>query len=585
VVAFAGSAVGQLAVQRPTEKLLIAALPVAGGVDSATSVKVADLTRDRVDKLARYKVLVIPKDKICEALTASGFACDGLMDGQQVRQLARFLDADAFLTGRVERANGVLGANVRVVDVGGSGFAYAFAVRDVNPGTPEALADALAQRLNGIIRAGERARECDEQRRRGQFGKALEAARKALEAEPNLPAAHMCMATTYEAQRLGPDSVIAAARRALAGDSANTHALETIARGYQVKGDTARALEAFERLVRADPSNKPIMLGLVTQLQIRNQHERAESLLRDGLRQFPGDQQLAERLYQVCIEGGRWRCVLDAVNERVQRDTALLGDTASLKVAIGAAQQIPDTSNLCRYTQAAITRYPSDISFVKTRAACFEMLGQRDSAVALYTRAANADPTDVGTALLAAKVIIETSTWDTAGAGRDTMELKRRRTALAQQVEPSRPFIARGLTSADTAVRLNSVALMFQAGAKLAQAGAYEQAYPWLDTLLQTLDRRVVPANNPGVVQIKKNGSFWYGISSVASSQPDYKAMTNSKSCAQARAFNDRIKRTRSALEHSRQVHPPTVQTMLGHVRTYEGAMNSVRQAFKCTNF
>jgi tetratricopeptide (TPR) repeat protein len=577
-------AVAQLAVQRPTEKLLIVPLPVDTGADSLTSVRVSDVARERVERLARYKVLVIPKDKICEALAASGFACHGLMDAHQTRQLARFLDADAFMTGTIGREAGVLAAKIRVIDVGGSGFASAFEIRDANPGSAEALGEAVAQRLNTVIRAGERARECEEQRRQGRFSRALDAARKALETEPNLPAAYLCIATTYEAQRLGPDSIIAAATRALQGDSLNTHALETIARNYQVKGDTAQALATFERLWYADPNNKAILLGVVTQLQLRKDFEGAERLLRAGLERFPGDPQLNDRLYQMCIEGGRWQCVLDVVNARIERDTTLLADTATLKVAIGAAQQIPDTTSLCRYTEAAVSRYPTDVSFIKTRGACFELRGQTDSAVALFERAFHADTTDVANALLVAKTLVESAGWDTTGTGRDTSVLAPRRAALAQQMERARPFIKRGLVARDTALRINSAALMFQAGAKLAQAGAYDRAYPWLDTLLQTLDKGTVPPG-PGIDQIRTNANFWYGISSVVTAPPAYKSMTDAKSCAQAKAFNDRIKRTRSALESSRTVHPPTVTRMLGAVGQYENAMKSVKQAFRCSNF
>jgi tetratricopeptide (TPR) repeat protein len=579
----AGSAAAQLAVQQPTEKLLIVPVPVASGADSATSLRVMDLTRERVDRLARYKVLVISKQKICEALQASGFSCDGLMDAQQARQLARFLDADAFLTGVVHKEGGVLGARLRVVDVGGSGFAYSFSANDANPGTADALGEAIAQRLNAIIRAAERARDCDEQRRRGAFPRAIETARKALEADPNLPSAHLCMATVYEAQRLGPDSMIAAASRALKGDSLNTHALELMFRQSQVKGDTGTALDWAERLFRADPSNKSILMGIVTQRQLRKEYEPAERILRWAIEQSPGDQQLVDRLYQVCIEGGRWRCVLDVVNEKVTRDSTLLGDTATLKVAIGAAQQIPDTQALDRYTGEAVRRYPADVSFLKTRGNAFELRGQADSAIAYYTRAYRADTADVANALLVAKTIIEAAVWDTTKA--DSMVMVARRRALAQRLETVRPFVARGLSSRDTAYRVNSVALMFTAGAKLAQAAAYEPAYPWLDTLLQNVEEEAGIPNTPGIQQIRTNGSFWYGVSSVVTSQALYKAMTQSKSCSEARSFNDRVKRTRAALERSRQVHAQTVEQMLKAVVQFENAMKSVKQAFKCTNF
>ena len=581
----AASAVSQIAPQQPTEKLLIVPLPVAGGADSLTSLRVTDLTRERIDRIARYRVQVIPKAKICEAMSASGFPCDVLMDQQQARQLARFLDADAYVTGVLSREGGSLLARLRTVDVGGSGLSYAFAARDGNPGSAEGLAEQIAQRMSSIIRAAERARDCDEQRRLGRFARAIDAARKALEMEPNLPAAHLCIATIYEAQRLAADSVIVAAQRALAGDSLNTHALETIARQYQIKGDTASALQWFERLVRADPSNKGILLGLVTQLQLRKEYARAERLLREGLHQFPGDQQLHDRLYQLCIEGGLWGCVLDVVNERVSRDTSLLGDTATLKVAIGAAQQKPDTANLCRYTQAAVRHYPREISFLKTRGTCFEWRGQPDSAVAVYIRAYQADTTDVATALLVAKTVIESATYDTTGGGRDSTLLPPRRATLAERVEMARPFLNRGLASRDTAIQINTAVMMLTAGSKLAQAAAYERAYPWLEQLLTLVPQRG-PADTIGPRhQIRMNASFWYAVASTITLRTVLQEVIDKKSCALAAQVAERMRKTRETAQLGRRVHEPTMRQMLGILDRYETPMRQVKQAYKCTNF
>jgi tetratricopeptide (TPR) repeat protein len=580
------SAAGQLAVQQPTEKLLIVPVPVTGGADSLTSLRITDLTRERLDKLARYKVVVIPKQKICEALGASGFSCDGLMDRQQASQLARFLDADAYVSGVIARDGSALSARLRVIDIGGSGFAYSFSARDGNPGSPEALAEAIAQRLNTIIRAAERTRECEDQRRKGQFPRATESARKALENDPNLPAAHLCIATIYEAQRLRPDSLIAAAGRALKGDSLNTHALDLIFRQHQVKGDTAVALDWAERLYRADPSNKNLLLGIVTQRQLRREYERAAALLREGLQQFPGDPQLHDRLYQVCIEGGRWRCVLEVVNERVLRDSTLLGDTATLAVAIGAAQAAPDTQALDRWSAEAAKRYPNNVSYLKIRATAHEWHHRPDSAVATLQRVLALQPTETAAALAAAKIVVERASYDTAGVRGDSTMLPARRAALADQLEKARPLLARGRESADTGVRLNAAVLMLTAGSKLAQAQAYDRAYPWLDTLLLFVAPRG-PADTTGPRhQIRVQASFWWGIASVVTSQPAYRQLTQvSKSCPEAKIFNDRIQRTRAALELSRRVHPQTVERMLGAVAQYENAMKSVRDAFKCRNF
>src|SRR5581483_10546157 len=83
----APSAFGQLAIQQPTVKLMMPPLTVTQGADSATSVAVMDAAREKLATLARYKLIVIAKPKLCEALKASGFPCDVLLDDAQARLL------------------------------------------------------------------------------------------------------------------------------------------------------------------------------------------------------------------------------------------------------------------------------------------------------------------------------------------------------------------------------------------------------------------------------------------------------------------------------------------------------------------
>src|SRR2546430_14132855 len=105
--------------------------------------------------------------------------------------------------------------------IGSSGLAALFTVSAGNPGTAASVGEAIAQRLNTLVRAAEQARDCDEQRKKSQFPKALDAARKALAIEPNLPAAQICIATVDEAQHMPFDSLLAAYQRAANGGPLN----------------------------------------------------------------------------------------------------------------------------------------------------------------------------------------------------------------------------------------------------------------------------------------------------------------------------------------------------------------------------
>src|SRR3989449_4951900 len=107
VVVVAGAARAQLAVQQPTQKLLLLPLAVKTAADSGVSIATIDAARARLEQLAKYKVVVIPKTKLCDALKAADFACDVLLDDAQALLLARFLNVNAYTTGTLERSGGL----------------------------------------------------------------------------------------------------------------------------------------------------------------------------------------------------------------------------------------------------------------------------------------------------------------------------------------------------------------------------------------------------------------------------------------------------------------------------------------------
>ncbi len=574
--------------QQPTEKLLVLPLMVKSPGDSAFSIAVMDVAREKLGQMARYKVQVIPKPKLCEALKASDYACDVLLDETQANQLGRFLSVNAYTTGTLERSGGTITTTVRVRDIGSSGLAALFSVSVSNPGTAASVGEAIAQRLNSLIRAAEQARECDEQRKKSQFPKALDAARKALATEPNLPAAHICIATVYEAQHLPLDSLVAAYQRATKGDSLNATAWENIAHLYQQKGDTLKAIDALIHELAGEPHNTQLRLGIAELLRQQKRYPQAKGILDDGLAKNPNEQRLAEFRQRICIEGELWRCVLDGFVEQVKNDPSKAGDSTVLKAALGAAQQLSDTQQLLFFSHAAVAHFPKSAAFWKALGSAYDLKGQKDSSVWAYKQSLKLDPTDVKGSLLVARAIVEGTTYDTAQANRlksDTAALRALRSAFADRIDSAKAYLAPAVSSSDSTDRLSAAVFMLTAGSKLAQAGAYDRAYPWLDQLLQLVAPRT-PADTVGPrQQIRLQASFWYGVSSVASLSAPWTAMTKTKSCNDAKGISDRLARTKDALVFGARVHPPTANTMLQNVSKFEAVMPQVKKQFKCKNF
>jgi len=586
-VAISAPAQQLAAPQQPTVRLLI--LPfMASSADSATSIALADAIRDRVNQLVKSKVLVVPKAKLCEALAQSGFPCNGLLDDQQAKQLARFLQVHAYVTGTFVKNGANLTADVQMVDISSSGITGRFTATNGNPGTAAALAEEIAQKIATTVRLSEQIRACNEDRKKGQFTRARADAQKALAIDPNSTAAWLCIATIYEAQRMPPDSMIAANERALKGDSLNGTALQNLGQLYQQKGDTLKAMEAFIQQLRGEPRNTQKRLQIAQELRKIKQHDRAIALLDEGLKVMPGDAQLLDMKLTICTEASNFRCALDVWVAKFEHDSAAGGDTTFLKPALGAAQQVADTQVLLKFTEAAIRHFPNNPVYIRARAGALELAGKSDSALVYYKKALAVDPKDVATSLQIAKALIDAAVWDTATANRlkgDTAALNRVRASFAQKVDSARPYLRPGITSPDSTQRLAASVIMLTGGSKLAQAGANDRAYAWLDTVL-TIVAPKTPADTLGPrQQIRISASFWWGISSVLTLNVPYQEMTKAKGaarCVQARAFFDRLARTKSTLLLGRRVSPPFADQMLGYVAQYEKTKPSVQAAFKC---
>jgi tetratricopeptide (TPR) repeat protein len=364
--------------------------------------------------------------------------------------------------------------------------------------------------------------------------------------------------------------------------------VSTIATKSMVKGDTAAAFEAYDSPCR-QPGRRQSAEGLAQLMMQQKKYDRAEQLLRIGLELNPATSRCAT-CARICIEGGLNGCILDLLAEEIQADTAKLADTSTLKLGIGAAQQSADTQRFLWWTAAAVKRYPTNAPYQKLRGGAFELAGQIDSAVAHYKAALVVTPNDVATSLLIAKTVVDHAVWDTAAAGacqrrNDTLCLRRMRAPFVAAIDVARPHLATGYASPDSALRLTTAVVGLSGGSKLAQAGAYDAAYPWLDQLLTQLAPRSATDTAGPRHQIRVQGSFWFGLSSALSLGAPYQIMVKDKNCDLAKTLNERIQRSLQAIDLGGRVAPAVAIQMRNILMQYAAQMPKVKQAFKCRNF
>jgi tetratricopeptide (TPR) repeat protein len=585
VVAGAATAPAQLAVTQPSQKLLLLPLTVHAAADSLMSIQVMDAARERLAALARYKVLVVPKTKLCEALQASGYPCDVLMQDGEANQLARFLQVNAYNTGWLQRSGAKVNAMVRMHENGGSGMAALIQVSA--SGTPQAVGDTLAQRLNSIIRAAEAARDCQDKRLKGALPAALDAARKAILIEPNLPAAHLCVAVVYEAQRLPLDSMLNAYQRALKGDSLNGQAWDAIAHIYQQKNDSTHWIDALMHEIASEPRNARLRMATAVQLGQIHRYADACDLLKAGLELNPQDQAMHELRQHLGVEGEQWPCVLEELRAALAMDTTHAKDSTFLNTAIGAAQKANDAAEQLFWTGVATKYFAKNAGYWNARGSAYEAAAKPDSALWAYRQSLALNPSNIATSLLVAEFIVNHAPWDTlAYRTADTATKARLRSGLADRVDSATPYLKPALAAPDSSpYRLKAMLIMLTAGQKISQAQAYDRAFPWLDQLL-TLDAPANPADTLGPrQQIRIPASFWYGLASIQTIGQPFAKMLKDKSCAEAKPINDQLVKTRVALLLGRRVSPQLVDQLLTGLGKYEAVMPQVKKAYKCTNF
>jgi tetratricopeptide (TPR) repeat protein len=585
VVAGAATAPAQLAISQPSQKLLLLPLAVHAAADSLMSIQVMDAARERLIALARYKVLVVPKPKLCEALGASGYPCDVLMQDGEANQLARFLQVNAYNTGWLQRSGAKVNATVRMHENGGSGMDALFQVSA--SGTPQAVGDTLAQRLNSLVRAAEAARDCQDKRQKLALPAALDAARKALQIEANLPAAHLCVALVYEAQRMPLDSMLNAYQRALKGDSLNGQAWDAMAHLYQQKNDSTHWIDALMHEIGSEPHNARLRMATAVQLGQIHRYAEACDLLKAGLDLNPQDQAMHELRQHLGVEGEQWPCVLQELRAALAGDTTHAKDSTFLNTAIGAAQKANDAAEQMFWTGVATKYFAKNAGYWNARGAALDAGAQPDSALRAYRQSLALNPSNVATSLLVAEFIVNHAPWDTvAYRMADTAAQTVLRNQLADRVDSAMPYLKPALAASDTsAYRLKAMLIMLTAGQKISQARAYDRAYPWLDQLL-TLNAPASPADTLGPrQQIRIPASFWYGLASFSTLGAPFQKMLKDKSCPEGKVMNDRLMRTRQALLLGRRIVPQTVDQVLNNLVKYEQVMPQVKKAYKCTNF
>lgn len=215
--------------------------------------------------------------------------------------------------------------------------------------------------------------------------------------------------------------------------------------------------------------------------------------------------------------------------------------------------------------------------------------GQEENNAQGARRRDGAAPEDstVAAGIRQARAIVDSAVWDTASANlctreRDTVCLRRLRNVFVPRIAGARAYLSAGFASQDSTIWLMTALVAESGGTKLAKAGAYDQAYEWLDQLLTELARDSSGYQLSVKQQIRVQASFWFGVADALTLQGPYRQMVQSKNCITMELVKRRIQRGLDALEIGASVAPAVASQIRNILLQYSSNIPKVSPAFAC---
>jgi tetratricopeptide (TPR) repeat protein len=552
----------QLAIRRSDEKVLFLNPTPGEATDTAFALDVADEVRTELRNKMRHKLIVYETEQICEVLEQSAYPCDAILSPMDADRLARAMQADAYITGRVWHDGNLPVASLRMIDLRNSGLSGRTMVRGTPGDSPSSFADAVVDTLDNQVKAAEHARECRERLERGDYRDAQERAHRAFRMYPNHPAAALCAEVVSEALREPADSQIAYLEQAVEGDSLLPRAWERLGRLYQARGDTAQALDAFTRQSLVDENNRELRVGVVSGAMAVGRHEVARHLAEEWVERNPLDVEMIQLKTRACVEGGIWGCALESLAQQYESDTTLVGDTVFYQQIVGAAQALGDTAAQLEWSSIAVREAPENIGLLRAHASALAIAGMTDSVVYVYEHLLERDPSDYRSALAGARIMLDQVVIDTA-VPLDTTTLMRAVEFLNQATAATQ----------DSSVLMNIAVSQYQTGSALIQA---RKGIPIAVELLES----AIENDVRNALSVQSN--FFLGLGLMFRIFEFDQEVTAAESCELVDQEADMIRRGLAALEIGSELAPQQSQQFIQQFQQFQARIPQLRRAYSC---
>jgi len=321
--------------------------------------KVADAIRGRVEKGSNKRELeVIDEKAMVTALYNAGFPPDMVPDLSQVRALSRFLRADEYLMGNVEKTPAGYRVSARLI--------LARDVRMQQP-IPEAVdpdAERAAVRVAAAVVEARRQlaaqRRCENHLRDGRAAQALDAARDGVRLYPRSTLARRCLLAAQLAVGTAADTVLGVAAEMLRVDSESFYALEGAAQAYDVLKTKDRAAEMWIRLQATDSADIELGERVVSSLLYDGNSVKAEPLITRLSDAAPDHLGLMRLRWQVLFTNKSWKEATRVGSILLATDSLSMKDSTFMLRLATAYKSSGETIRAVEIAARGLQMFPKD---------------------------------------------------------------------------------------------------------------------------------------------------------------------------------------------------------------------------------
>ncbi len=541
--------------QQNLKQILIAPPWPENLADSAFVIEFAAELRDRLAGRVRNQMRVVTNERYCEALEASGFGCATILDETSTEQLARFVSADSYISGRFH-GGAAPRVKMRLVDFGRSGLGGVMELTG-EPGIDASdFANFVADTLRSQVRAAREVQQCNDRRDRSDFRGARERANRAFTLYPNHPGQP-------------EDSLIWAYQTCTAGDPQNDRCSRRTSQLFLAKGDTLGAIRTFHAQLNANPTDVEQRETVARMYAESNLVDSAIVLLDEaqGLLDGEAEDRLMLVKTGICVADNRFDCVFEAYERRYEINPDLASDTTFLAGVIGAADFAGDTTGSLKWTGIAVSQFSDRVSYLTAHALQLVGVGLSDSAMIINRRILAIEPENTQAGLSVAQVLIGELVIDS------TIPLD---TALTMEIDSILTAVAG--RSSNERVSASVGGLYVTPGLRMAQLQANGNPRWAADWLSKGLEYPVRQA-------IRERAQFFLGFVTIFYLSDLFSEVQEANSCEAVSMYERHVARGRAAMEAGRGLSEVTAEQFLGtQYPAYEQVIPQVRQQLSCAN-